>query len=354
MENDRLDSPPFGVALETLDGLHLPSRTDESAPFYKEWQHFCLLDQSNDLHAIFNLNLARRMGKGPGVEAARALVAVWEQAHGWSGELDTIPPSELGLERRRIDMRLGRTQLRFDGTAYDLQVTSRRGTIQAALAFRPLVAPMMMRNNTPVGQGHINWLVVPRLAVDGTLRVGDRTYQVQGAQGYHDHNWGRWNWGDDFAWEWGFAVPDTTASEGPQALVFDRTTDRGHLAAKELTMAFWEGEALSRVFTRREITVRAEGFLHCGRLLKLPGIMALIEPQHTHDIPAVFHINARADADHLEAEFRAEHAMQVVVPNDVDLQNTIINETFGRFAARGRIRRRDVTLSGLSFFEFLT
>jgi hypothetical protein len=348
------DRPPLGVVLDTLDGLNLPSRTDTSTLLHKEWQHFSLLDQLNGLHAIFNLNLAGTGGRESNAGAARVLTAIREQDRGWHGDIDTIPGGELGLERHCIDMRMGSTVLSFDGTAYHLRVANRRGTIEGELAFRPLAAPLMMRNNTPVGRGHINWLVVPRLTVDGRLRIEDRAYQVEGSQGYHDHNWGSWSWGDDFAWEWGFAIGEATDSESSRALVFDRTTDRSRLAVKELTMALWEDDALSRVFSRREISVRAEGFLRCGRLLKLPRIMALIEPQRTHDIPEVFHMNARADSDHLEAEFRAEHAMQVVVPNDVDLQNTIINEVIGRFTAHGRVKGQPVTFSGLSFFEFLT
>lgn len=354
MQIEGPDSPPLGVVLDTLDGLNLPARTDGARPLYKEWQHFCLLDQSNGMHAIFNLYLAGPASKRSSVGAARVLAAVWEADHGWFGELDTIPPAEADLERHRIDMRLGPTRLSFDGVAYYLQVASSRGTIEGELAFRPLATPLMMRNNTPVGRGHLNWLVVPRLAVDGRLRIGHRSYNVTGGQGYHDHNWGFWDWGDDFAWEWGFAVPETPEPAVSQVLVFDRTTDRGRRVAKEQTVALWEDDELSRVFARREIAVRAEGFLDRGRLLKLPPIMALIESQEAHDIPAVFYINARAERDYLEAEFRAEHAMQVIVPNDTDLENTIINETFGRFAGRGRVKGKSVSFSGLSFFEFLT
>jgi hypothetical protein len=27
------------------------------------------------------------------------------------------------------------------------------------------------------------------------------------APGYHDHNWGRWHWGQDLGWEWGCFLP---------------------------------------------------------------------------------------------------------------------------------------------------
>ena len=40
---------------------------------------------------------------------------------------------------------------------------------------------------------------------------------ARGATGYHDHNWGRWRWGDDVGWEWGcFRGPASGRGVRPQ------------------------------------------------------------------------------------------------------------------------------------------
>ena len=93
-------------------------------------------------------------------------------------------------------------------------------------------------NNVQVGDGApINWLVVPRLVADGEITLAGRRHVVAGALAYHDHNWGRWYWGDDLGWEWGCfltpaasATPDsnTAAVSAPIAVVFSLTTDRAH------------------------------------------------------------------------------------------------------------------------------
>ena len=62
-----LNSSFAGALLNVLDGLNLPSESDPQAPRYKEWQHFCVLDEANGLHALFNLNVAGpREGTSPG------------------------------------------------------------------------------------------------------------------------------------------------------------------------------------------------------------------------------------------------------------------------------------------------
>lgn len=342
------------VQLRALDGLYLPSSADPSRAHYKEWQHFCLLDEQNGLHAIFNLNLVGSLNRKVRVGAGRVVSAVWQHHHGWQGDVEPVSPQDIKLENRQIDLRLGSTSLRFDGTRYVLNLSASHGAIRGDLNFTPVTAPLMSRNNTPLGSGYLNWLVVPALQVDGQLQIRDRCYEIRDGKGYHDHNWGRWDWGDDLAWEWGFAVPSGATAERLLTFVFHRATDRKRLVVKELTLAVWERDALARVFTRRDIAVRSEGFLERRRLLKLPRIMSLIEPQRTHEIPAVLGITARTGADYLGAWFRSDQAIQIVVPNDTNLENTIINEVFGGFTARGQIRGAPTEFSGAGFFEFLT
>ena len=48
----------------------------------------------------------------------------------------------------------------------------------------------------------MSWLFVPRLRADGWLRIGGREHRFDNDLAYHDHNWGRFWWGDDFGWTW--------------------------------------------------------------------------------------------------------------------------------------------------------
>ena len=60
--------------------------------------------------------------------------------------------------------------------------------------------------------------VMSRLTASGSVTTGTTTIDVRRASAYHDHNWGRWHWGDDVGWEWGAFMAE---SPGP-AIVISR------------------------------------------------------------------------------------------------------------------------------------
>ena len=97
-----------------------------------------------------------------------------------------------------------------------------RGELHFASASRPFVV-----NNQPVGDGRMSWLFVPRLRAEGWLRIGGREHRIEDDLAYHDHNWGRFWWGDDFGWTWGTILP--TKPGDPWSMVFLQMTDRSRL-----------------------------------------------------------------------------------------------------------------------------
>ena len=89
--------------------------------------------------------------------------------------------------------------------AIDLPDKDIRGELHFTSVSRPFVV-----NNQPVGDGRMCWLFVPRLRAQGWLRIGGREHRIENDLAYHDHNWGRFWWGDDFGWTWGTFLPDRT------------------------------------------------------------------------------------------------------------------------------------------------
>ena len=61
-------------------------------------------------------------------------------------------------------------------------------------------------------------IVVGRRACRSPARHrGSRTIELALASGYHDHNWGRWHWGDDVGWEWGAFLAPSSGSTFDQS-----------------------------------------------------------------------------------------------------------------------------------------
>jgi hypothetical protein len=207
-------------------------------------------------------------------------------------------------------------------------------------------------HNVQVGDGpSINWLVVPRLIAEGRIRVDDRWHDVSGSLAYHDHNWGYFGWGRDFAWEWGYGLPDDPRN--PWSLVFVRLSNRSHTKAIMQGAFLWKGHREQRVFRDRDLAVTHEGLHRASRICKVPGIMALIHPQLATDVPTRLRFAGFAEGDMIDGVFETQDLAQVIIPNDRNLGVTVINEVSGRLSVRGELAGEPMEINGRAIFELL-
>lgn len=320
-----------------------PNRDDG----YKEWHHFCIMGR--EVQAILNFNLSYQR-ESPETPLARVVLLVRD--HAWDGDVDTVLARDVIVRRGQIDARFGHNHIRFQNGVFDLSVALENRPVALTLHLEPITSPLL-RSSTPIGEGKISWLVVPRLAASGTITTGERVYRLDQAPAYHDHNWGAWRWGQDFAWQWGFALPDRT--DMPWSVVFDQVTDRARNRIMELRLAVWNGPLIQRLFMHDEIQMRPQGYYAApARLPKFPRIMALVMPEATTDVPHRLEVSARSRGDHLDFCFEATDVAQIAVPNETDLKTTVINEVSGRLEMEGKIKGEPVAMCGRGFFELLT
>jgi hypothetical protein len=314
-----------------FDRFHL-----DAQPARKEWHHFCVLGQ--EVRVIFN---ASQSGG-----AARVILLTHDDR--WDGDVDSIPSEHIQIHPETVDVRLGHNAIRFEDGMFWISAALQDRPIALKLALRPRVPPWLMRNSMTIPQGDMNWLVVPRLTATGTITLGKQVYTLKDAPAYHDHNWGHWQWGQDFSWQWGFALPDLAWS-----VVFCRTTNRARNRVLDLTLALWKGSRLQRLFTQREVEVSQSGYLRRKRVDKYPRVMALVSPEATTDVPRQLELVGASNGDQVRCRFHAEDVAQVVIPNETDLDSTIVNQVIGRFEMEGRVAGESVATQGSGIFEFL-
>ena len=316
---------------------------------HKEWLHFCIYAGEVDVLVNFSM-LDDLRPDARHAELARTTLLV-RSGSAWSGEVQTHDAAEVTLVAGSVDARLGANGVRFADGAYTLQATGRETPLGVDVTLRPVTMPSIV-NNVQVGDGPpINWLVVPRLVADGAITVAGRRHDVRGALAYHDHNWGHFGWGRNFAWEWGYGLPEDPAN--PWSLVFVRLSDRAHTHAMMQGVFLWNGAREQRVFRDRDLDVRHEGLLRPSRLCKVPAIMSLVHPELATDVPRALAFSGAADGDTIDACFRGEEVAQVVVPNDRDFGVTVINEVSGHLDVAASIRGERVAIAGRAIFEFL-
>lgn len=317
---------------------------------HKEWWHFCVYAPGLDVLVNFSLVDDVREGAPAGQEFARVVVLVRDRE--WDGDVELFETERVEVVGGGLFMRFGDNRVSFDGERYVIEVKLRHRPIDISLRLEPRCVPSLA-NNIRLDPGPpINWMVLPRMEATGVVRVGQRVTAVHRARAYHDHNWGHFAWGRDFAWEWGYGLPE--ADEGnPWSMVFVRLSDRAHTRTYMQALFLWRELLQHRVLRAADVTVERIGFLRAPRVFKLPRAMALVAPGTVTDVPKALEITARGDGDEVRCRFEAEDVAAVVIPNDHDPGVTVIHEVSGEVTVEGRVRGERVAMQGRAIFEFL-
>ena len=340
----------YAGLIEEKNGLKYPLPGDLKAAWQKEWYHFCIVGPGFDLLVNLNVSADNRPAASAGSRAARVVMMAHDK--GWSGDVEPVDSRFVTLVPGEVAMRLGQSELFFRDDRFELTAALQSSPMVIHASLEPLCTPLGIMHEVDVGEGGIGWFVIPRLAVTGRAVIGDCIHSLEGTTAYHDHNWGHWLWGQDFSWEWGFG--HLSDLETPWTVVFDRTLNRARTRVLESTLALWRGESLFRIFSRHEINVRPTGYSTPSRLFRIPRPLAMAVPQLGRDVPRGFEVSARAGADQVSLLFATSSEAQILVPNETDLESTIITEVLGRIEISGEVRGCSLAATGRSVFEFLS
>lgn len=340
-----------GMVLSVADRLHPPEPGAPDAVRYKEWQHFVLFD-GGDRTVIVNLSVDGDLAGSGGGQAKVVLLS--HGPEGWAGGVDLYDGADARLSARSPTLRVGRQRVAYRGGRYHVSAALRDRSVAVKAVLTPVAAPAMIWHDTPVGSGHVNWLIVPDLTVEGAARLPGRRGGLDGWRAYHDHNWGRWWWGEDFGWQWGVAREPADGTDGPPlTVVYDRTSDRGGAVAKEHTLSVWSGSDLVRVFTRQDLRARMRGRRGGPLPRRVPGVMGLLAQGAASGIPAVLEAEAADGADDLALRFVPDDAIEVLVPSEMGTGFVRLAEVVGEMDVSGRVAGRDVAFRARAVVEFM-
>jgi hypothetical protein len=325
-----------------LDGLRAPSTLDPLAGLYKDWLHLNFFHPASGLVGLVNV----AAHGAPGDPQARAVGAalVHLPGHGWAGNLEAIALADASFDERGIGLRsvamgldsmmvLASARLPQDGL--ELTVTARATT-------PPLTVPLRL----PLGEGWISWSAVSHLAAEGSATVSGRTIALDGCDAYHDHNWGRWRWGDDIGWRWGcFLAPG-----GDPSFVIGRTYDRLHRTGGRPVLLVHSG-GRRRLFTGSTVRIDTAGALD-ARPRRLPGALAALHGDRARPaLPAEVHVDVDDARGRVRLRFRAAAAAQVITAEPGERGYGFIHELPGTFEASGFAGGTAIESEGLGIYE---
>ncbi len=328
------------------DRLRPPAPGESLSAIAKDWLHLNLFDPRSDVAVVLNASLHGRSDDWSGVASATALIRTGGE---WTATHRVVGGVEVSTTDRSISV-AEQLSMRLDPVTGGLDVvyTDRRSQVTLVVAATPVVEAIETAP-FPFGSGWIGWRAVPLLSVSGRLTDTSGTMGLDDALAYHDHNWGRWRWGEDLGWAWA-AWP---SSEG--ALVISRPTDRSHRrgAARAVLALPSNGRWGTRSYGAASVALDMERWrTGCDR--RIPGAMAALHGGRTKPrLPSRVELRVDDGFDRFHARFDADDAIQVIVAEPAEPGYSFVHELFGRFRAEGTSDGRPFGFDGQGVFEYV-
>jgi hypothetical protein len=338
----------MSAVLARSDFLRAPLLATARPEGFKEWHHFVV--HGHGFRLLVNFSLTNETSRTGQLRLApRVIVIAHDQR--WTGAIERFEASRLDVSADLGHLSIGGNRMTMRPNGYQVVIDLPHHDIRGELHFTPVSRPFVV-NNQPVGEGRMCWLFVPRLRADGWLTIGGEERTLESDVAYHDHNWGRFWWGDDFGWTWGTILPQRP--EDPWSFVFLRMTDRRRLRCLSQALYVWHHDEPAAIFRHAAVGTRSCGLLGAPADCTLPGPMRLLLDGEVADVPERIEITAARAGDTVHAEFRPRSYARLAQPSEVCLDRSVVLcETSGTARVNGAINGESLDFDGTGVVEFL-
>lgn len=302
-----------------------------------EWMHFVVTGPG--LRLLCNLSLRTEAGAVRG----RVLVLAWESGV-WSGGAERLARERIEVRPGRVDAFFGESSVRLTSEGYVLRLDGAVTGLDAELVLAPAAAPLAAGPLKLPDGGRFHWVGVPHLhVVRGRLGSRDLT----GFSAYHDHNWGQFDLGGDYAWEWSFGLP--AEPTGRHSFMAMRVADRARSRTLLAGLAVWRDGVLWRDFRGTEVEYQRDGRWR-GAVHRTPAD-AEGDELLVGSVPASATWRACDSTDTLTVVGSIDGAAQVLIPSGSRVVR--ISECPARLRATGTLRGERIDDEFVGILEVL-
>jgi len=342
---------------ERVESLRIPFENPACPLNWKDWYHYILINPSGDIKILLNLCLNGKPGKG---EVQLTIIVTFSNLYkgiekGCTyGNVICIPWRENMVYREPIKILDSSITIEIDGDKTRISLDEKQSKIQLNIKAVVEGPPILIDENTDFGSGFIGWGFIPKLMVKGNLIIGKTKFDIDKQwYCYHDHNFGQFQWGEDFGWEWiVINLKDLNNGENYQ-LVFDQKTDKNHSEKGFKYIFLFQKNKMKKIFLGNTLKIVWNRFTDSKIPIRLPGTMASIFSNHvTTNIDSIS-VHANDDRDSLEIKLDVDKSYQLIVPDNQERQCTIMEEVSGKAFVKIRIDKKTITAIGTFYGEFV-
>jgi hypothetical protein len=337
----------------SVDAFALPSIFDKRVRLYQEWHDFVFFDRKTRIFGLLNFGV-----HGNPYDSKRGwgsvLSYVVDPAGKIFSEIKLIPISKLKISSYNPD---------FIGNAFSVtflkdnsfEVKGKMEEISFDLSFRVALPPVtnkdifidVIQEQEPtvkmvlaaqeMNRQWDNWVELPRLLVNGKLKLNKKIYPIKTSQGYQDHEGGCFDVGTAWGWDTGVVLCDPSAVNEPEVADF-LIYRYGPTDSFSYGGVFVETKNGKKdFFDSGNIQIVTKG-KYDGNLSIMPAITRLLYPDYHPTIPKTTTYIAAKGSDKLEITFTPKAVCSIVNASLITDSEVVFNEMFCEANLSAQIR----------------
>jgi len=342
--SDRAWRDPSPAELRhAIDHFHLPPQSARGDPTWGEWHYFNVLSADRTRWAFISLIVG---GAVPNREwGGQVLVTLHSQAGASRRFVATLPSRAVRFSTARADLSIGESSVavmpdgRYRVRAHAVEEGSST-PVEVDLTVAPAAGAYLPGAALASGDV-VSGYVVPGLRADasGTICVAAACERYDGAQSYHDHNWGVWR---GVTWEWG------AARAGAYTLLYGRVQPSDSAAAAQ-PLFVYVVDSLGFLALFRPTSIRYEDARVArvnGRTIAVPSTATMVDVRGQDTLRVELAIeDATATDTRRPAVERGETLANRALAHPYFVQMK------GLMRLSGRVAGRPLVGEGAGFFE---
>ena len=336
--------------LTEIDSFHPSDITDPRILMYNEWHYFNVVDEEQDLSVVTALRLTGNISD-PWNSSAIVMLG-YSTPGGINMTGDFYPITQAQYSNETPDLQISNSTVTLTEVGYHVHVESANNQTVFDARFKPATGPAPVFSISYDPYQTINWLVAsPKMKVTGKLTINkgtqlEKTYTLKNTRGYHDHNWGFWQWDGDVGWDWGQMTEMKNHLEGNDlgkyTLCFGNVTNNNHTKSKGAVLNVMKNKKIIGTFKNDEIQIQ-----HYG-MTTLPSIPEL----QNNSFPMCTVLNADSGENSMNITFNTEYFAPLPIEVGTN-EYLVIWELTGTYKVSGCIDGKHVSYTSKGFLEYV-